>query len=172
MKKSVGLVVLERIIDSKEDSKQELSKRYSQTHQINACTINRFSICTLNIQRNKLEKTYLRLKERDHTLYEKCMSAIKENNKEKANKYATKISKIRKTIKFLYEVQMGIERFVIRLETKLEIGDDKPLDPKPAILCLQSMLKELSKIRPDVSNELENICSMMEDKLVTYGIKE
>jgi hypothetical protein len=33
------------------------------------------------------------------------------------------------------------------------------------------MIKELSKIRPDVSNELGHICSVVEDKLVNYRIK-
>jgi division protein CdvB (Snf7/Vps24/ESCRT-III family) len=165
MKKSVRLIILEGI-ESKEGSKEEVSKKYSETNYINVRELKN-SICRLKIQQNKLEQTYLGLKELDHNLFEKCKSAIKENNKEKANKYAVKISEIRKTIKFLYDVQMGIERFVIRLESKLEIGDvDKARDPKLALLCLQSMLKELSKINLAVCNELKNICSGMEDKLV------
>jgi division protein CdvB (Snf7/Vps24/ESCRT-III family) len=166
MKESAGLVFLERIFNPEDGSKEEIFKRFSETHYNNVRELTS-SICRLKIQQNKLEQTYLGLKERDRTLFEKCLSSLRENNKEKANKYAAKITEIRKTIKFLYNVQMGIERFVIRLETKLEIGDvDDARDPKPALLYLKSMFKELSKVRPDISNELENICSVVEDKLV------
>jgi division protein CdvB (Snf7/Vps24/ESCRT-III family) len=171
MKKSAGVVFLERTINPENGSKEEISKGISETHYTNVNELTS-SICRLTIQQNKLEKTYLCLKKRDSTLFNKCLRALKEKNEEKANKCTTKISEIRKNIKFLYNVQIGIERFVLGLVAKLEIGDnDNTRDPKPALLYLRSMFKELSKVRPDISNELENICSGVEDKLGLYKIK-
>jgi division protein CdvB (Snf7/Vps24/ESCRT-III family) len=171
MKKYVKLELLERSVDSQEGSQKEISERYSDTHSINVSAL-KDSICRLRVQQSKLEETYLGLKEQDRILFKRCKSAIKKNDREKANKYAKKISEIRKTIKFFFTVQLGIERLVIRLESKLEIGDiEGRRDLKPILLELRSMSKELSRILPNVSNELENVCDVVEEKLVSYEEK-
>ena len=51
------------------------------------------------------------------------MFALKKNNKEKAAMCATEIAEVRKLVKFLYNVQLAIERVVLRLETIKELGD-------------------------------------------------
>ncbi len=70
------------------------------------------SIFTLKVQQNKLEQASFRLKERDRILFETCMGALKKNNKEKAAMCATEIAEVRKLVKFLYNVQLAIERVI------------------------------------------------------------
>lgn len=122
------------------------------------------SIYTLKTQQNKLEQASFRLKERDRILFETCMSALKKNNKEKAAICATEISEVRKLVKFLYNVQLAIERVVMRLETIKELGDIVA-DLKPALRLLQGVSQELFQVLPDVSSELNNVNSTIQETL-------
>ncbi|MCL2359589.1 Snf7 family protein [Candidatus Bathycorpusculum sp.] len=122
------------------------------------------SIYTLKTQQNKLEQASFRLKERDRILFETCMSALKKNNKEKANMCATEIAEVRKLVKFLYNVQLAIERVILRLETIKELGDIVA-DLKPALRLLQNVSQDLFQVLPDVSTELTNVNSAIQDTL-------
>jgi len=122
------------------------------------------SIYTLKTQQNKLAQASFRLKERDRTLFETCMGALKKNNKEKANMCATEIAEVRKLIKFLHNVQLAIERVILRLETIRELGDIVA-DLKPALKMLQGVSQELFQVLPDVSSELSNVNSTIQDTL-------
>jgi len=122
------------------------------------------SIYTLKTQQNKLEQASFRLKERDRILFETCMSALKKNNKEKATMCATEIAEVRKLVKFLYNVQLAIERVIMRLETIKELGDIVA-DLKPALHLLQNVSQDLFQVLPDVSTELNNVNSAIQETL-------
>ena len=122
------------------------------------------SISTLRVQQNKLDQASYRLKERDRILFETCMFALKKNNKEKAAMCATEIAEVRKLVKFLYNVQLAIERVVLRLETIKELGDIVA-DLKPALKLLQGVSQELFQVLPDVSSELNNVNQTIQDTL-------
>jgi len=92
------------------------------------------------------------------------MSALKKNNKEKAAMCATEISEVRKLVKFLYNVQLAIERVIMRLETIKELGDIVA-DLKPALRLLQGVSQELFQVLPDVSSELNNVNSTIQETL-------
>lgn len=127
------------------------------------------SILTLRVQQNKLEQAGYRLKERDKILFETCMSALKRNNKEKAAICANEISEIRKLIKFLYNVQLAIERVVLRLETIRELSEIV-VDLKPALKLLQDVSHDLFQVLPDVSSELSNVNSAISETLYATKI--
>lgn len=127
------------------------------------------SILTLRVQQNRLEQAGYRLKERDKVLFESCMSALKQNNKEKAAICANEISEIRKLIKFLYNVQLAIERVVLRLETIRELSEIV-IDLKPALKLLQDVSHDLFQVLPDVSSELNNVNSTISETLCATKI--
>jgi len=122
------------------------------------------SITTLRVQQNKLEQASFRLKERDRVLFETCMGALKKNNREKAAICATELSEVRKLVKFIYSVQLAIERVILRLETIKELGDIVT-DLKPALRLLQNVSQELFQVLPDVSSELDNVNSTIQETL-------
>ncbi len=122
------------------------------------------SICTLKVQQNKLEQASYRLKERDRILFETCMGALKKNNKDKAAICATEIAEVRKLISFIGNVQLAIERVVMRLETIKELGDIVT-DLRPALNLLQGVSQQLFQVLPDVSTELSNVNSAIQDTL-------
>jgi division protein CdvB (Snf7/Vps24/ESCRT-III family) len=127
------------------------------------------SIITLRVQQNKLEQASYRLKERDKILFESCMGALKRNNKERAAICANEIAEIRKLIKFLYNVQLAIERVILRLETIRELSEIV-VDLKPALKLLQNVSQDLFQVLPDVSNELNNVNSAISETLYATKI--
>ena len=128
------------------------------------------SILTLRVQQNKLEQAGYRLKERDKVLFESCMGALKRNNKEKAAICANEISEIRKLVRFLYSVQLAIERVILRLETIRELSEIV-VDLKPALKLLQNVSQDLFQVLPDVSNELNNVNSTISETLYATKIR-
>jgi division protein CdvB (Snf7/Vps24/ESCRT-III family) len=128
------------------------------------------SIYTLKTQQNKLEQASYRLKERDKVLFETCMGALKKNNKERAAVCANEIAEVRKLLKFLYNVQLAIERVVLRLETISELSEIV-LDLKPALKLLQGVSQELFQVLPDVSAELNTVNTTISETLYATKVQ-
>lgn len=116
------------------------------------------------MQQNKLEQASYRLKERDRILFETCMGALKKNNKEKAAICATELAEVRRLVKFLYSVQLAIERVILRLETIKELSDIV-VDLKPALRLLQNVSQDLFQVLPDVSSELNCVNDTIRETL-------
>jgi hypothetical protein len=89
---------------------------------------------------------------------------LKRNNKERAAVCANEIAEVRKLLKFLYNVQLAIERVVLRLETIRELSEIV-LDLKPALKLLSGVSQELFQVLPDVSAELNTVQSTISETL-------
>lgn len=116
-----------------------------------------------------MEQASYRLKERDKILFESCMDALKKNNKERAAVWANEIAEVRRLLKFLYNVQLAIERVILRLETIKELSE-VVVDLKPALKLLQGVSLELFQVLPDVSAELNNVNSTISETLYATKI--
>ncbi|MEM3536560.1 MAG: Snf7 family protein [Candidatus Bathyarchaeia archaeon] len=127
------------------------------------------SIQTLKVQHNKIEQAAFRLRERDKILFQTCISALKNKNKSKAVICANEIAEVRKLIKFLYNVELAIERVILRLETIKELSDIV-IDLKPAIKLLQSVSQQLFEVLPDVSSELSKVNETISETLYSTKI--
>ncbi|MEM2767364.1 MAG: hypothetical protein QXQ47_03510 [Candidatus Bathyarchaeia archaeon] len=97
-----------------------------------------------------------RLKERDKSLFQSCINALKNSNKEKAAICANELAEIRKIINFLQQVELALERVILRLETVKELSD-VVIDLKPALETLQNVSKQLLNVLPEVSAEINEI---------------
>ena len=114
------------------------------------------SIHTLKVQHNKLEQASYRLKERDTVLFQTCITALKNKNKERAAICANEVAEVRKLLQFFYNMELAIERVILRLETIKELGD-VVADLKPALRLLQGVSQQLFELLPDVSSELSRV---------------
>ncbi len=92
------------------------------------------------------------------------MSALKKNNRERASVCANELAEVRKLLKFLYNVQLAIERVVLRLETIRELSEIV-VDLKPALKLLSSVSQELFQVLPDVSAELNSVQTTISETL-------
>lgn len=69
---------------------------------------------------------------------------------------ANEISEVRKLINFLAQVQLALERVILRLETIKELND-LMLDLRPALGALKQVSTQLANVMPDVASELERV---------------
>ena len=122
------------------------------------------SIQTLKIQQGKLGLATHRLKERDRVLFQTCVSSLRNKCKEKASICANELSEVRKLIQFLCNVELAIERVVLRLETIRELSEIV-VDLKPALRLLQGVSQELMSVLPDVSSELNQVKDTISETL-------
>lgn len=124
---------------------------------------------TLRVQNNKLEQASYRLKERDKVLFQSCISALKNKNKDRAAICANEIAEVRKLIKFLCNVELAIERVILRLETIRELSDIV-VDLKPALRLLHGVTQQLFEVLPDVSTELTRVNDTISETLYSTRI--
>jgi len=82
---------------------------------------------------------------------------------------ANEIAEIKKLIKFLCNVELAIERVVIRLETIRELSDII-INLKPALKMLQKVSKQLFEFLPDVSSELNRVNDAINETLYSTRI--
>jgi hypothetical protein len=71
---------------------------------------------------------------------------------------------VRKLIQFLCNVELAIERVVLRLETIRELSEIV-VDLKPALRLLQGVSQELMSVLPDVSSELNQVKDTISETL-------
>ena len=127
------------------------------------------SIHTLRVQHNKLEQAAFRLKERDKILFQTCISALNNKNKNRAAICANESAEVRKLIKFLHNIEIAIERVILRLETIKELSDIV-FDLRPAIKLLQNVSQQLFEVLPDVSSELSKVNEAINETLYSTKI--
>ncbi len=134
------------------------------------CEIVIKSVQTLKVQRNKIQQASYRLKERDRILFQTCISALNRKNKERAAMCANEVAEVRKLIQFLYNVELAVERVILRLETIKELSDIVT-DLKPALRLLQNVSQELFNVLPDVSTELSQVNETISETLYSTKIR-
>jgi len=123
----------------------------------------------LKIEQHRIGQVSFRLKKRDEVLFQTCVHALKNHNKDRATICANEIAEVKKLIKFLYHVGLTIERVILRLETIRELSDII-IDLKPALRMLQSVSKQLFEVLPDVSSELNRVNDIISETLYTTRI--
>jgi len=134
------------------------------------CEIVTKSVQTLKVQRNKIQQASYRLKERDRILFQTCITALNRKNKERAAMCANEVAEVRKLIQFLYNVELAVERVILRLETIKELSDIVT-DLKPALRLLQNVSQELFNVLPDVSTELSQVNETITETLYSTKIR-
>ena len=123
----------------------------------------------MRVQQGKLGLAAHRLKNRHDFLFQTCVSALRNKNRERAAICANEISEVRKILQFIHSVELAIERVVLRLETIKELSDIV-VDLKPALRLLQSVSQELISVLPDVSSELCKVNDTISETLYSTKI--
>jgi hypothetical protein len=89
---------------------------------------------------------------------------LNHKNKERAAICANEVAEIRRLAQFFYNVELAIERVILRLETIKELSD-VVVDLKPALRLLQNVSEELFNVLPDVSSELTKVNETISETL-------
>lgn len=118
----------------------------------------------LKIQRFKLERVIVRLRERDTILFKTCAKALKNKNKERAIIFANELAEVRKLIKIIAQTQILVERLIIRLETLKELTAAFA-DLKPVLKILHGVTRRLTTLMPQMAYEMERVNDSISETL-------
>jgi len=122
------------------------------------------AIYKLKVQRVRLEQVIVRLRERDRILFETCVTAIKNRNKERSVIFANELAEVRKLLSTVSHTQIVIERVTLRLETIKELNGLLG-ELKPALKVLQGVAQCLDKVMPDMAYEMDQVNESISDAL-------
>ncbi|MCS7095709.1 MAG: hypothetical protein RMK50_01370 [Nitrososphaerota archaeon] len=104
-------------------------------------------------------------------LFQSCVASLKGNNRERAAICANELAEVRKLISFLKQVELAIERVILRLETIKELSIIVG-DLRPALHTLQEVSKQLFSVLPEVSSELNEINNVISETIYATKISE
>jgi len=122
------------------------------------------AIYKLKVQRVRLEQVIVRLRERDRILFETCVTAIKNQNNERAVIFANELAEVRKLLSTVSHTQIVIERVILRLETIKELNGLLG-ELKPALKVLQGVAQCLDKVMPDMAYEMDQVNESISEAL-------
>jgi len=122
----------------------------------------------LKIQSEKLKRTYQRLLARDRTLFEACVRAEQELDRDRAVIYANEIAQLRKMSRTVLRSQISLEKVILRLETVQEFGDVMRA-LAPATKIIKQVQSELSGLVPEVASALRTVDEMLETVIIEAG---
>ncbi|MCD6342125.1 MAG: Snf7 family protein [Thaumarchaeota archaeon] len=122
----------------------------------------------LRVQAEKLKRTYQRLLARDRELFEACVGAEQELDRDRATIYANEIAQLRKMSRTILKSQISLEKVILRLETIKDFGDVMNV-LGPATKIVKQIQSELTGIVPEVAHNLGVIDEMLESVIVEAG---
>lgn len=129
------------------------------------------AILRLTQQKKKLELLSVKMKSREKTLFECVTAAMERRDSERAKIYANELSEVKKLQKKLHKSILMLEQLIIRMETLREFGTAFA-QLKPTLEVVKQTADQLNEFMPEVSNELSNIGSFLQELMVDLNIKE
>ena len=118
----------------------------------------------LKLQQMRLEQATSRLRERDRTLFNACVSQIRMKHKERAGIVANELSEVRKVLNMVTQCHLALERIILRLETIQEVSQIMA-DLKPALRSLRELTETMVSVMPDVAAELQRVNESISETL-------
>ncbi len=118
----------------------------------------------LKTQQLRLDQATFRLRERDKTLFNACVTQIKMKRKMRAAICANELSEVRKVLNMISHCQLALERIILRLETVREVSQIMA-DLKPALRSLRALTETMVNVMPDVAAELQKVNESINDTL-------
>ncbi len=118
----------------------------------------------LKLQQMRLEQAASRLRERDRTLFNACVSQIRMKHKERAGLVANELSEVRKVLNMVTQCHLALERIILRLETIQEVSQIMA-DLKPALRSLRELTETMVSVMPDVAAELQRVNESISETL-------
>lgn len=112
----------------------------------------------------RLEQATGRLRERDRTLFNACVSQIRMKHRERAGIVANELSEVRKVLNMVTQCHLALERIILRLETIQEVSQIMA-DLKPALRSLRELTETMVNVMPDVAAELQRVNESINDTL-------
>lgn len=127
------------------------------------------SICELGKYYSRLELAYSKLARRERDLFSECISSLSKGKRSRAVIYANEIAELRKIMSMLQNIQLTIERAILRLETFKAVTPTIQ-DIRGIFGEVKDALSSLAKVMPSLTPELNNFMNSINDLLATTEI--
>ena len=118
----------------------------------------------LRNQQLRLEQATVRLRERDKTLFNVCVTQVRMKHQERAAISANELSEVRKVLNMIIQCQLALERIILRLETVKEVSQIMA-DLGPALRSLRALTETMVNVMPDVASELQRVNESINETL-------
>jgi len=127
-----------------------------------------FAVRKIELQSQAIEGTTNRLKERDRSLFSKVVDAYSKHDTKRANAYANELAEIRKTVNFMMDAKLALERVVLRLSTVTQVGNVASAIA-PAMKVLQGVRTGIAGILPNAEQELGMVSELLDGIMIEAG---
>ena len=118
----------------------------------------------IDVQREKLTQTSVKLEQRNRELFDKCVKAELSKNNNYAAIYANECVEIRKMAKLILNAELMLERVALRLETIEEFGDVL-VQIAPITSIIRETRGQLAGVIPTVAQELDEVHELLNSTL-------
>ncbi|MEM2169078.1 MAG: hypothetical protein QXX99_04105 [Candidatus Bathyarchaeia archaeon] len=129
------------------------------------------SIYELGKYYSRLELAYAKLSKRERDLFSECASSLGKGMRNKAIIYANEIAEIRKLMSIIQNIQLSIERTILRLETFRAVTPTLQ-DIKGVFSDVKNTVGLLAKVMPSLMPELNNFMNSINDLLSATEISQ
>ncbi|MEM0010944.1 MAG: Snf7 family protein [Candidatus Bathyarchaeia archaeon] len=124
------------------------------------------SICELGKYYSRLELAYAKISKRERELFNECASFLSKGLRDRAVVYANEIAELRKVMLVLQNIQLSIEKAILRLET-LKTVTPTLQDIKGVFGDVKNTLGLLAKTMPSLMPEINNFMNSINELLAT-----
>lgn len=128
------------------------------------------SICELGKYYSRLELAYSKLVKRERELFNECISSLSKGMRNKAVVYANEIAELRKLMSTVQNLQLSLERAILRLETFKAVTPALLHDIKGVFSDVKETLNQLAKVMPSLTPELNNFMNSINELLAATEI--
>lgn len=116
-----------------------------------------------------MQDTVLRLQQKDHDMFQKCVAAQLSKDLPRAQLYASECAEIRKMAKIVLESEIALERAIIRLQTVEQLGEVL-VQMLPIVSVVNETRGKIEGVIPEVASELDAVHSLLDDTVKETGI--
>lgn len=122
----------------------------------------------LEAQGQVIENAINHLTERDKQLFSKITDSYSLNDPKRANIYANELTEVRKTVSFMLNVRLTLEKTALRLSTMHQLGN-AAITLSPAVKALKTIQTGISNILPSTDREIGSISDILNQIISESG---
>ncbi|MEM1582518.1 MAG: Snf7 family protein [Candidatus Bathyarchaeia archaeon] len=126
------------------------------------------AIKRIEAQAQALEGTINSMSQRDKALFSRVVEAYSEHDIRRATVYANELAELRKTINFMSNAKLALERVSLRLGTITHLGNVATVIA-PALEILRDIRSSIVGVVPNAEHELNAIMTMLDEIMIESG---
>ena len=116
----------------------------------------------LQLQIVKLDEITQKLKEKDEHIFKKVVEAVRTQNKQYSQAYATELHEIRKMNNMVTNAKLAMEQIQIRLNTISELGD-VVVTLSPCMSIIKGLGAGLGGLMPEANASMQDLSAILGD---------